>query len=137
VSDLRGIYFPPIAYTTDSSHINPPCSYRDHDHHYKRSPKLQQPCTDSVGTYPPQDPRQFVPPSGHSFTTLGEMQRSGKYHNVFDQCEHNDTVLEVYTEPKFGIGQSARLIRTPKGNVLWDLVAYLDEKTVEKVSVGT
>ena len=42
-------------------------------------------------------------------------------------------MLEVYTEPKFGIGQSARLIRTPKGNVLWDLVAYLDEDTVRKI----
>lgn len=34
---------------------------------------------------------------------------------------------------QFGIGQSARLIQTPEGNVLWDLVAYLDEDTVKRI----
>ncbi len=34
---------------------------------------------------------------------------------------------------QFGIGQGARLIRTPHGNVLWDLIAYLDQGTVDKV----
>ncbi|OCT46201.1 hypothetical protein CLCR_01182 [Cladophialophora carrionii] len=81
-----------------------------------------------------EDPRQFIPPSGHSFTTLGELITSQKYENVFEQCEWNDTVIEIHTEPKFGIGQGARLIRTPHGNVLWDLVAYLDQGTVDKIT---
>ena len=34
---------------------------------------------------------------------------------------------------QFGIGQSARLIQTPHGNILWDLVAYLDEETIERI----
>lgn len=35
-----------------------------------------------------------------------------------------------------GIGQRACLIQTPHGNVLWDLVAFLDEKTVEEVGLS-
>lgn len=34
---------------------------------------------------------------------------------------------------KFGIGERAMLLRTEHGNVLWDLFAYLDEATIEKV----
>ncbi|OAL34109.1 hypothetical protein AYO20_06564 [Fonsecaea nubica] len=80
-----------------------------------------------------EDPRQFVPPSGQAFTTLREL-KEGPYANVFEVCDHNDTVVEIHTEPKFGIGQGARLIRTPNGNVLWDLVAYLDQDTVDKIT---
>ncbi|KIW25759.1 uncharacterized protein PV07_08914 [Cladophialophora immunda] len=79
-----------------------------------------------------EDPRQFVPPTGQAFTTLRKLHE-GPYRNVFEPCAHNDTVVEIHTEPKFGIGQGARLIRTPNGNVLWDLIAYLDQDTVDKV----
>lgn len=37
----------------------------------------------------------------------------------------------ITTEPKVGIGQRAFFLQTPSGNVLWDLIAYLDEETVE------
>lgn len=37
------------------------------------------------------------------------------------------------TRKQFGIGQRACLIQTPHGNVLWDLIAYLDQETVDKV----
>merc|ERR1711939_306608 len=80
------------------------------------------------------DPRQFIPPGGQSFTTLGRLRADGKHMNVFEQCEHNHSVIEIHTEPKFGIGQGARLIRTPHGNVLWDLIAYLDQGTVDKIT---
>ena len=36
-------------------------------------------------------------------------------------------------EEQVGIGQAARFIQTPHGNVLWDLVAYLDEDTISQV----
>jgi glyoxylase-like metal-dependent hydrolase (beta-lactamase superfamily II) len=32
-----------------------------------------------------------------------------------------------------GIGQRAILIQTPAGNILWDLIAYLDQPTVDKI----
>lgn len=34
---------------------------------------------------------------------------------------------------KLAIGQRAILIETPEGNVLWDLITYLDDKTIEFV----
>ena len=37
----------------------------------------------------------------------------------------------IVTEPKFGIGQRCMLLQTENGNVLWDLIAYLDDETVE------
>jgi len=45
------------------------------------------------------DPRQFVPPSGQSFTTLREM-RKGEYKNQFRQCREDEKVWEIWTEPK-------------------------------------
>lgn len=48
-----------------------------------------------------QDPRQFIPASGQSFTTLGKLQASGTYRNVFEACPVNgDRLLEIWTEPK-------------------------------------
>lgn len=34
---------------------------------------------------------------------------------------------------KFGIGERTILLQTEHGNVLWDLIAYLDEATIERV----
>jgi len=78
------------------------------------------------------DPRQFVPPTGQSFTTLREM-REGNYENKWKQDEVDKRVSSVWTEPKFGIGERAILLQTEGGNVLWDLITYLDEATIEKV----
>ncbi|KAI4126073.1 MAG: hypothetical protein LQ347_005112 [Umbilicaria vellea] len=79
------------------------------------------------------DPRQFIPPSGQQFTTLQELQR-GKYENKWEQDKVDKRVWSVVTAPKFAIGQRAILIQTSKGNVLWDLIAYLDDATVEKIN---
>jgi hypothetical protein len=70
-----------------------------------------------------QEERQFVPPSGQRWTTLGEL--AGKHANTFRQHEPN--VLSVTTAPSFAIGQRAFLIRTPAGNVLWDCITLLDD----------
>ena len=39
----------------------------------------------------------------------------------------------IGVEPSFAIGQRALLVRTPKGNVLWDCVPLLDPAVVEMV----
>lgn len=39
-------------------------------------------------------------------------------------------MTSIHTEPKFGIGQRCIFLETPKGNVLWDCIAYLDDETV-------
>jgi hypothetical protein len=81
----------------------------------------------------PLQPRQFVPPTGQSFTTLAQMRKNG-YKNTFQKSDIDDRVFEIATEPSFGIGQRACLLQTPHGNVLWDLIAYLDKETVNKVA---
>ena len=39
----------------------------------------------------------------------------------------------VTVEPKVGIGQQAHLVRTPAGNLLWDVPGYLDDYAVQRV----
>ncbi|WP_228786363.1 MBL fold metallo-hydrolase [Nocardia terpenica] len=36
-------------------------------------------------------------------------------------------------EPAVGIGQESHLVRTPAGNVLWDLTGYVDEEAARRV----
>ena len=61
------------------------------------------------------------------------MRKDG-YKNTFQQSDIDGRVVEIATEPSFGIGQRACLLQTPHGNVLWDLIAYLDQETVDKVA---
>ncbi|KAI1333886.1 beta-lactamase-like protein [Xylariaceae sp. FL0016] len=79
------------------------------------------------------DPRQFTPPAGQSFTTLDALRTSHK--NVWTPFpDGDDRFVSVATEPKVAIGQRAILIKTPRGNVLWDCVTLLDEETVGKIN---
>src|SRR5439155_9897580 len=47
--------------------------------------------------------------------------------------EQERGLIGIGTEPKFGIGQRALLVRAPEGNVLWDCVSLVDDATVEAV----
>ncbi|KAJ9151815.1 Metallo-beta-lactamase family protein [Pleurostoma richardsiae] len=78
------------------------------------------------------DPRQFTPPSGQSFTTLGALRAAG-HRNEFTTYAADPRVTFVASVPKVGIGQRACLLRTPAGNVLWDCVTLLDADTVRRV----
>lgn len=81
------------------------------------------------------DPRQFTPPSGQSFTTLGSIVSSlAGYKNVFRRYDKDDRLTFIYTTPKFAIGQRCILVRTPAGNILWDCITLLDDATVEEIS---
>ncbi|KAK3388928.1 beta-lactamase-like protein [Sordaria brevicollis] len=94
------------------------------------------------------DPRQFVPPSGQSFTTLSELRSSTspKYKNEFHPYQYSSPeakfkaarsgsdsdsnpeptiedlqkaeLISITTTPKFGIGQRAILVRLPSGKNL-------------------
>ena len=80
-----------------------------------------------------QDPRTTVPPSGYAFTTLRKMREDpGNYRLRFDQ-EEDRNIWVIQVEPKFAIGQRAYLIQTTTGNILWDMVGYLDQAAVDKV----
>jgi len=75
------------------------------------------------------DPRQFIGLDGQRWTTLDEL-RSG-HHNRIELGEPG--LYSIHTEPAFAIDERAFLLQTPKGNVLWDCVALLDQQTIETI----
>jgi glyoxylase-like metal-dependent hydrolase (beta-lactamase superfamily II) len=76
------------------------------------------------------DERQHVGPSGQRWTTLAEMR--GSYRNRLVQLEPD--LFQLGTQPSFGIGQQALLVRGPQGNLLWDCLSYLDADTIAEVA---
>src|SRR4051812_44778144 len=84
-----------------------------------------------------EEERQYVNPRGQGWTTLEEMRGSGKpwlatQRNGFALYEPG--LFGIATAPGIGIGQRALLLRTPRGNVLWDCIAFIDDATVEIVA---
>jgi hypothetical protein len=76
------------------------------------------------------DDRQWVPASGQQWTTLDALAAAG--HQVrMDELEPD--LFGITVEPKLGIGQQAHLVRTPAGNVIWDMVGYVDDEAVRRV----
>jgi hypothetical protein len=73
-----------------------------------------------------EEERQYVPPGGQSWTTLEALAASR--FNAYRQYEAG--VIGIGTQPPFGIGQRALLVRTPRGNILWDCITMLDAATV-------
>ncbi|KAG9232428.1 beta-lactamase-like protein [Amylocarpus encephaloides] len=80
------------------------------------------------------DPRQFVPPTGQSFTTLSELKASNRYHNEWKAIDGDDRFWSIRTEPQMAIGQRAILVKTEAGNVLWDCITYLDQDTADWIN---
>ncbi len=75
--------------------------------------------------------RQYVSSKGQSWTTLEAMVESGIYKTEVSVEEEN--LYRVQTNPGFGIGQTAYLVKGNGYNVLWDCVTYLDEETIEAI----
>ncbi|KAJ5222940.1 uncharacterized protein N7469_009180 [Penicillium citrinum] len=82
------------------------------------------------------DPRQFVPSSGQAFSTLRTL-REKSYRNewttIYENHQTGNRLYSIVTKPKFGIGQRAFLLSTAQGNILWDLIAFIDSDTTGKV----
>jgi glyoxylase-like metal-dependent hydrolase (beta-lactamase superfamily II) len=76
-----------------------------------------------------EDDRQYIPAKGQQWTTLDALRAD--HTNRFDEIEPG--VTRIVTEPKFGIGQQAYLIETPNGNILWDLIALVDDATIAEI----
>jgi hypothetical protein len=76
-----------------------------------------------------EDERQFVRHSGQQWTTIQELAR--------DHCNHFEDeapqLLGIGTKPEFAIGQRALLLQTTGGNLLWDCISLLDEKTMAEI----
>src|SRR6266851_9013798 len=86
----------------------------------------------SAADRPPQhcpiceDERQFVGLQGQQWITLEQLQRT--HRNTLHQ--EGEGIWGIATVPQFGIGQRALLVRTGKGNILWDCVSLIDSDTV-------
>lgn len=76
-----------------------------------------------------EDERQFVRRAGQAWITLEQLQAD---HNnrIEDEAP---LLLGIGTEPEFGIGQRALLLQSPGGNLLWDCITLLDEKTATEI----
>jgi len=76
------------------------------------------------------DERQYVTPAEQSWTTLDSLAK--RHMNAWRELEPN--LISLTTQPAFGIGQRAQLLRTPQGNILWDCIALVDRATVELIN---
>ena len=76
-----------------------------------------------------QDSRQYVGLNGQQWTTLDELRQT--HENEI--TEEEPGVFSIHTKPSFAIGQRAFLVKTTEGNILWDCVALLDEKTKAEI----
>ena len=72
-----------------------------------------------------EDERQFVPEGGQKWTDAESLRRAYK----IAWREEAPGILSLEMQPEFGIGQRAFLIIGPRGNILWDCVALLDDAT--------
>ena len=78
-----------------------------------------------------EDERQFVRHGGQEWTTLKRL--AADHQNRFE--EEAPQLLGIGTEPEFAIGQRALLVQSPAGNLLWDCIALLDDRTIAEVSM--
>jgi glyoxylase-like metal-dependent hydrolase (beta-lactamase superfamily II) len=76
-----------------------------------------------------EDERQYVGTQGQRWTTLTELQAT--HRNQLDV--EGPELISIVTEPKFAIGQRALHLRTPEGNVLWDCITLIDDRSVAAV----
>ncbi|MEU6743384.1 MBL fold metallo-hydrolase [Streptosporangium sandarakinum] len=78
-----------------------------------------------------EDERQYVGWEGQRWTSLRELREAGHRSVV---AEEGPDVFGVGTDPATAIGQRALLVRTPSGNVLWDMVTHLDDDLIRQVN---
>jgi hypothetical protein len=76
-----------------------------------------------------EDERQFVRRAGQQWTTLERLATD--HHNRFEA--EAPQLLGIGTDPEFAIGQRALLLQSPAGNLLWDCITLLDDKTFAEI----
>jgi glyoxylase-like metal-dependent hydrolase (beta-lactamase superfamily II) len=76
-----------------------------------------------------EDERQYVGWEGQRWTTLKELQASHRNQLDVEAPE----LISIVTEPKLAIGQRALHIRTPGGNLLWDCITVIDDRSVSAI----
>ncbi len=76
------------------------------------------------------DERQYVPEDGQKWLTLDGLAQEGQQTLL---KENEPGLIGITTEPKVGIGQTAQLVVTPEGSLLWDPVGYVDDSAMKAV----
>jgi hypothetical protein len=76
------------------------------------------------------DERQYVGWDGQQWTSLAEL--TGQGHRGRLQ-EEGPGVIGIGTDPPTAIGQRALLVRAPGGNVLFDMVTYIDDDLIARI----
>lgn len=76
------------------------------------------------------DPRQYVGWDGQRWTTLDELAREG--HETELRSLETD-LIGIGVNPAVGIGQRALLVRSPAGNVLWDIPGFVDQAAIAHI----
>ena len=77
------------------------------------------------------DEREWmVPRGGQEWTDLPSLRAAGQQ---LTWAEPEPDRAAIGTEPSLGIGQTAQLVTTPAGSLLWDPTGYLDDQTVERI----
>jgi glyoxylase-like metal-dependent hydrolase (beta-lactamase superfamily II) len=77
-----------------------------------------------------EDERQFVRHGGQEWTTLEQLRAN--HRNRFE--DEAPQLLGIGTEPEFAIGKRALLLQSPGGNLLWDCISLLDDKTIAEMN---
>jgi hypothetical protein len=77
-----------------------------------------------------EDERQFVGVYGQQWITLEKLQRTHR-NTLFQEGQG---IWGIQTVPDFGIGQRALLVRSGKGNILWDCISLINRDTVALVN---
>jgi hypothetical protein len=78
-----------------------------------------------------EDERQYVGWNGQQWTTLAQLRAAGHQGRVEPQ---GPGVVGIGADPATAIGQRALLVRAPDGNVLFDMITYLDDELISQVS---
>ena len=78
-----------------------------------------------------EDERQWVPKEGQQWTTLAEMRQAGYENLIIDQ---EPGLTGIGTKPDFGIRQRALLLQTPQGNLLWECISLIDDRTIGEIN---
>lgn len=77
-----------------------------------------------------EDERQYIGQGGQQWTTLDDL-RAERHNNIKSE---GPGLTYIQAEPAFAIGQCARLIQAPSGNVLWESTSLVDDATVEAIN---
>jgi glyoxylase-like metal-dependent hydrolase (beta-lactamase superfamily II) len=76
-----------------------------------------------------EDERQYVLPTGQSWTTLTRLRKT--HMATF---RDDGGLIGIGMSPNFGITQRALLVRSPHGNMLWDCVSLVDDTMVTLIN---